>query len=103
MARKVPYHSRNGANTPKSENCPSAGFSLIELLIVVAIILIIAAVAIPNLLGAYRSQRVLGGLGSRIATAEVTYNAPTLGYAPRCPTWVSGGGMHAEFGHGLPY
>ena len=31
---------------------PSRGFSLIELLIVVAIILIIAAIAIPNLLRA---------------------------------------------------
>jgi prepilin-type N-terminal cleavage/methylation domain-containing protein len=38
------------------------GFSLIELLIVVAIILIIAAIAIPNLLRArIAGQRVAGG------------------------------------------
>jgi prepilin-type N-terminal cleavage/methylation domain-containing protein len=37
------------------------GFSLIELLIVVAIILIIAAIAIPNLMRAKISQRFVCG------------------------------------------
>ena len=52
------------------------GFSLIELLIVVAIILIIAAIAIPNLLRARMSaNESSAAAGVRtIATAQVTYN-----------------------------
>ncbi len=63
-----------------------AGFSLIELLIVVAIILIIAAIAIPNLLRARIAANEASAVNSvrKIATAEVAYNAsfPTVGYAP---------------------
>ena len=62
------------------------GFSLIELLIVVAIILIIAAIAIPNLLQARVAANEASAVGSlrTINTAEVTYNSsyPTVGYAP---------------------
>jgi prepilin-type N-terminal cleavage/methylation domain-containing protein len=52
------------------------GFSLIELLIVVAIILIIAAIAIPNLLRARMSANEASAVGSlrTLNTAEVTYN-----------------------------
>jgi prepilin-type N-terminal cleavage/methylation domain-containing protein len=51
------------------------GFSLIELLIVVAIILIIAAIAIPNLLRSKISANQASCVGSlrTINTAEVTY------------------------------
>jgi type IV pilus assembly protein PilA len=51
------------------------GFSLIELLIVVAIILIIAAIAIPNLLQARKSanQSAAAGTVRTLNTAEVTY------------------------------
>ena len=51
------------------------GFSLIELLIVVAIILIIAAIAIPNLLRARISANESSAVGSirSINTAEVSY------------------------------
>jgi len=53
------------------------GFSLIELLIVVAIILIIAAIAIPNLLRARISANEASAVGSMrtIVTAEVSYQA----------------------------
>ena len=53
------------------------GFSLIELLIVVAIILIIAAIAIPNLMRARMSANESSAVGSvrSINTAEITYNA----------------------------
>jgi type IV pilus assembly protein PilA len=62
------------------------GFSLIELLVVVAIILIVAAIAIPNLLQA----RVIANEASAVAslrtvnTAMITYidNYPTVGFAP---------------------
>jgi type IV pilus assembly protein PilA len=60
------------------------GFSLIELLIVVAIILIIAAIAIPNLLRAKISANEASAAGSMrtISTSELTYNLayPTIGY-----------------------
>ncbi|HXJ86868.1 MAG TPA: prepilin-type N-terminal cleavage/methylation domain-containing protein, partial [Candidatus Binatia bacterium] len=61
------------------------GFSLIELLIVVAIILIIAAIAIPNLLRARMAANESSAVSSirTINTAEVTYNStyPTTGFA----------------------
>src|SRR3954468_1018156 len=61
------------------------GFSLIELLIVVAIILIIAAIAIPNFLRSRISANESSAVASirQITTAEISYSIsfPTLGYA----------------------
>ncbi|HUC54952.1 MAG TPA: prepilin-type N-terminal cleavage/methylation domain-containing protein [Candidatus Cybelea sp.] len=61
------------------------GFSLIELLIVVAIILIIAAIAIPNLLRSRMAANEASAVGSlrTINTAEVTFSTtyPTIGFA----------------------
>ena len=65
------------------------GFSLIELLIVVAIILIIAAIAIPNLMRAKISANEASAMHSvrEISTAEVGYHStyPLIGYAPTLP------------------
>lgn len=62
------------------------GFSLIELLIVVAIILIIAAMAIPSLLRARISADEASAVGSirAIHQAEISYQTsfPTIGFAP---------------------
>jgi type IV pilus assembly protein PilA len=63
------------------------GFSLIELLIVVAIILIIAAIAIPNLLQARIAANEASAVGSiqALKTAEITYynTYPSVGYADK--------------------
>ncbi len=71
---------RNGANKSTAK-----GFSLIELLIVVAIILIIAAIAIPNLMRARMAANDSSAAASErtVVTGEVGYFAayPTVGYA----------------------
>jgi type IV pilus assembly protein PilA len=65
------------------------GFSLIELLIVVAIILIIAAIAIPNLLRARIAANESSAVSSirTMNTAQITYMStyPTVGYAATIP------------------
>jgi type IV pilus assembly protein PilA len=71
------------------------GFSLIELLIVVAIILIIAAIAIPNLLRArIAANESSAASGIRtINTAEVSYFSayPTTGYSAALTNLGDGG------------
>lgn len=66
------------------------GFSLIELLIVVAIILIIAAIAIPNLLRSKMSANNSAAASTlrTVNTSEVTYatNYAAQGYAPDLKT-----------------
>lgn len=61
------------------------GFSLIELMIVIAIILVIAAIAIPNLLQARLSANEASATSSlrTITSAEIAYfnTYPTVGYA----------------------
>jgi len=72
------------------------GFSLLELLIVVAIILIIAAIAIPNLLRSRIAANEASAVNSlrTLTTAENTYNStfPTVGYA--CSLNSLGGGKN---------
>jgi|SRR5215469_15258975 len=62
------------------------GFSLIELLIVVAIILVIAAIAVPNLLRAKIAANEASAARTvrEITTAQVGYQAtyPLVGFAP---------------------
>jgi len=63
----------------------SRGFSLIELLVVVAVILIIAAIAIPNFLKAKQAANESATVSSihAVNTAEIAYSTscPSLGFS----------------------
>lgn len=78
------------------------GFSLIELLIVVAIILVIAAIAIPSLLRARISANESSAVSSvrQITTAQVEYASsyPAVGYAANLGTLGPGGTSCATSG-----
>jgi prepilin-type N-terminal cleavage/methylation domain-containing protein len=71
------------------------GFSLIELLIVVAIILIIAAIAIPNLIAARMSANEASAVQSlrTIQSAETAYATtfPTVGFSTSLANLGDGG------------
>jgi type IV pilus assembly protein PilA len=70
---------------PKMLRRAQTGFSLIELLVVVAIILIIAAIALPSLMKAKMAANEAGAAQSvrTIVTGENTYSAgcPDTGYS----------------------
>ncbi len=73
----------------KSQRHNQKGFSLIELLIVIAIILIIAGIAIPSLLRARIAANESSAAAAvrSITTAEIAYYStfPTVGYAVQLP------------------
>ena len=61
-----------------------AGFSLIELLIVVAIILIIAAIAIPNLIRSRMAANEASSVATlrTLNTSEIVYSSTWGGFSP---------------------
>jgi type IV pilus assembly protein PilA len=71
-----------------------AGFSLIELLVVVAVILIVAAIAIPNLLRSRMAANEASAVASlrSISTSETVYQTTFgPGYAPTLSDLSDGG------------
>lgn len=74
--------------------CKQKGFSLIELLIVVAIILVIAAVAIPNLLRSRMSANEASAIASMrtVMTSEIVYSMTyPVGFSANLPSLGDGG------------
>jgi prepilin-type N-terminal cleavage/methylation domain-containing protein len=75
------------------------GFSLLELLIVVAIILIIATIAIPSLLKSRQSANESAAVSNLrlLNTAEVTYSSTNNGAYGTVAQLVSAGLLDARF------
>jgi len=72
------------------------GFSLIELLVVVAIVLIIAAVAVPNLLRSRMSANEASAVASMrtVLTSEIVYASMyTVGFSPNLLSLSDGGAV----------
>jgi len=78
------------------------GFSLLELLIVVAIILIIATIAIPSLLRSRQAANESAAVANmrNLNTAEVTYSSANGGVYGDIPNLVTAGLVDGRYASG---
>jgi prepilin-type N-terminal cleavage/methylation domain-containing protein len=90
---------RAGAKSGSSLPGRSHGFSLIELLIVVTIILVIVAIAIPNLLRSRIAANESSAVQSlrTIVSAELVYSSTySNGFSPALATLSGGGAVNCD-------
>ena len=79
------------------------GFSLVELLIVVAIIAIIAAIAVPSLLTARQAANETGAIqGCRtVGSAEIAFSATNNQQYETVPNLITAGFLDTRFTQGI--
>ena len=79
------------------------GFSLLELLIVVAIILIVAAIAIPSLLRSRQTANETAAVASlrTLTTAELTYSSGNNGFYGGVSELINAGLVDDRFASGM--
>src|SRR6201999_44336 len=94
---RYPHRMNMTTRTPKSlapcalRLAPESGFTLIELLIVMSIMLILMALAVPQMLKVKKNANQTSAVQTMrtIGSAELSYNSSYSGFA--CPLSVLGG------------
>jgi type IV pilus assembly protein PilA len=85
--------------TTRRQYSSKQGFSLIELLVVVAVILIIAAIAIPNFIQSKMRANEAASVQNlrNITTAQVIYSTTySIGFSPDLPSLGDNGGVVSQ-------
>jgi len=97
-ARTLPLAPGFSPLEPRASNLePDSGFTLIELLIVMSIMIIIMALAVPSMLKLKKQANQLSATQSMgaIGKAEMSYNSSYPGTGYGCPLSVLGGDSKA--------